>query len=67
MNFLELVTNRYSCRNYKNVVPEQEKLNYVHSRLEPLVVIQIHVQLKQKLLLVYALLQLLIRQLVKEW
>ena len=37
MNFLELVTNRYSCRNYKNVVPEQEKLNYVMecARLAP--------------------------------
>ena len=37
MNFLELVTNRYSCRNYKNVVPEQEKLNYVRecARLAP--------------------------------
>ena len=37
MNFLELVKNRYSCRNYKNDVPEQEKLDYIMecARLAP--------------------------------
>ena len=37
MNFLELVKNRYSCRNYQAVVPEQEKLAYIMecARLAP--------------------------------
>lgn len=37
MNFLELVKNRYSCRNYKAGVPEQEKLDYIMecARLAP--------------------------------
>lgn len=29
MNFLELVKNRYSCRDYQDRAVEQEKLNYV--------------------------------------
>ncbi|MBQ7483419.1 MAG: nitroreductase family protein, partial [Bacteroidaceae bacterium] len=29
MNFLELVKNRYSCRNYKPQGIEEEKLKYI--------------------------------------
>ena len=29
MNFLELVKNRYSCRAYKSLEVEKEKLDYI--------------------------------------
>ena len=29
MNFLELVKNRYSCRAYKSINVEKEKLDYI--------------------------------------
>ena len=29
MNFLELVKNRYSCRAYKSLSVEREKLDYI--------------------------------------
>ena len=29
MNFLELVKNRYSCRNYQSKAVEQEKIDYI--------------------------------------